>query len=665
MGDFCMLRRFRACSPALLLVLCASAAYGAEPSAPPLEVYGSLPRTEVVELSADGSLLAIVSLDDDRFVLTIRRAGGKTIATIPLADMKFSGLSWAGDEYLVVYAHHTERLGVGSKSDRELTDGIIVDARTGAQKPLLALSPDYLSAIKGRYGFYRRDGHWFGYYGLFPSEPPSRPAAPPGWQPFPDLYRINFDTGAAERVATGSARSLNWVLDANAEIIAESEYDSNSGDWKVFKPASPGQPLLSGNSPFKFGLGGLSRTPNTVLVASGGSETEIKELNLNTGQTETLLPPDKVKTLIRGRVTHLLLGAVTVDDSDSSSLMFDPTLDRNYRSVAKEFAGHDIKLVSVSTDLNSMLVHISGHDTAGTWELVNFPGGKGTLVAKDYPQLPDDAIGSTQTIDYKAADGLALQGVLTLPPGKAGKKLPLVVLVHSGPQGRALPRFNWIAQALATRGYAVFQPNFRGSDGYGLAFRNAGFGEWGRKMQTDISDGVAALAEKGIIDPHRVCIAGSSYGGYAALAGVTLQNGLYRCAVSYAGISDLRAFLNVYAEEGKGHTEHYEQPGMRFELSYLGAGSANDRSLDRISPLWLADKADAPILLIHGDRDTVVRVDQSLDMAKALKDAGKPVELVTLDGEDHSLSRSATRLQMLKAMVAFIEKNNPPSPRNH
>jgi len=633
------------------LALCASAARGAAPSAPPLEVYGSLPRTQAAELSADGSLLAVVSLDGDGFVLTIRAVDGKTIVTIPLADMKFTGLSWAGSDYTVVYAHHTARLADDSKSDRELTDGIVVNARTGAQKPLLAASLDYLPAIKGRYGFFRRDGHWFAYYGLYPTQFP-------GWQQFPDLYRVDLDTGAVERIAKGSPHSLTWVLDTGGEIAAESEYDSNSGDWKIFRPNSPEHPLLSGNSAFSFALAGLSRTPNTVIVSSGGSNPEIKELNLDTGLTETLLPPDKGATLIRARGTHLLLGAVSADDGEDR--MFDPTLESHYRLIAKEFAGHSPRLVSVSADLSRILVHISGKDTAGTWDLVDFPGGKATVVAKDYPQIPDNAVGPTQMIDYRAADGLALQGVLTLPPGEPGKKLPLVVMVHGGPQARDLPHFDWAPQAFAVRGYAVFQPNFRGSDGYGLAFRNAGFGEWGRKMQTDISDGVAFLAQKGIIDPHRVCIAGASYGGYAALAGVTLQNGLYRCAASYGGVSDLRRLLSARAELGKSGTQHYDEPGARFHLSYLGVRSATDPALDRLSPVYLADKADAPILLVHGDKDTVVLPEQSTEMAKALKDAGKPVELVTLDGEDHWLSRSATRLQMLKAWIAFIEKNNPP-----
>jgi len=253
-------------------------------------------------------------------------------------------------------------------------------------------------------------------------------------------------------------------------------------------------------------------------------------------------------------------------------------------------------------------------------------------------------------IDYVAADGLALHGVLTLPRGRAAGKLPLVVLPHGGPAARDHAEFDWWAQALASRGYAVFQPNFRGSTGYGPAFQIAGNGQWGTKMQTDISDGVAALAARGIIDPKRACIMGASYGGYAALAGVTLQQGLYRCAVSVAGVADLQ--LMKADELGVGPT----RVQARNWATLIGART----DLAAISPAMAAARADAPVLLIHGRDDTVVPYAQSTRMAGQLRAAGKPVELVTLKGEDHWLSRGATREAMLVAAVAFIEKHNPP-----
>jgi dipeptidyl aminopeptidase/acylaminoacyl peptidase len=277
-------------------------------------------------------------------------------------------------------------------------------------------------------------------------------------------------------------------------------------------------------------------------------------------------------------------------------------------------------------------------------------------LADQWPDIPNAMMGEVRVIDYRAGDGLAMKGILTLPPGQPGSNLPLVVLPHGGPEDLDQVGFDWWAQAFATRGYAVFQPNFRGSSGHGTEFRNAGFGQWGRRMQTDISDGVAALAQQGIIDPKRACIVGASYGGYAALAGVTLKHGLYRCAAAYAGVTDPDEMLQfAYRKWGE-----QARSDLRYWRSYLLGADAKTSSVpDDISPLARAAEADAPILLIHGMDDTVVPIDQSKHMEAALSRAGKSVELLTLKGEDHWLSRSSSRLQMLKAMVGFVEKYNP------
>jgi dipeptidyl aminopeptidase/acylaminoacyl peptidase len=227
------------------------------------------------------------------------------------------------------------------------------------------------------------------------------------------------------------------------------------------------------------------------------------------------------------------------------------------------------------------------------------------------------------------------------------------MLPHGGPAARDYPVFDWWAQAFASRGYAVFQPNFRGSTELGAAFRLAGRGEWGRKMQSDLSDGMTALAKAGIVDPHRACIVGASYGGYAALAGVSLQRGLYRCAVAVAGIGDVAKLTQNDIRESGGNP--IVSRWLRVEI---GRG----RDLKAISPINFVDRITAPVLLIHGLDDTVVGFDQSRDMAAALRRAGKSVELIKLAGEDHWLSKSETRLTMLKASVGFVEKHNPPDP---
>jgi dipeptidyl aminopeptidase/acylaminoacyl peptidase len=184
----------------------------------------------------------------------------------------------------------------------------------------------------------------------------------------------------------------------------------------------------------------------------------------------------------------------------------------------------------------------------------------------------------------------------------------------------------------------------------------AGYGEWGRKMQTDLSDGVRSLVAQGVVDPRRVCIVGASYGGYAALAGPTLDPGVYRCAASVAGVSDLRRMIAYAAVRG----ERGDNATVRYWNRFMGGDGPDDRSLDARSPARMADRADAPILLIHGRDDTVVPLDQSRAMADALRSAGKPYQFVELGGEDHWLSRAETRQRMLREVVGFLETHNPP-----
>lgn len=174
-------------------------------------------------------------------------------------------------------------------------------------------------------------------------------------------------------------------------------------------------------------------------------------------------------------------------------------------------------------------------------------------------------------------------------------------------------------------------------------------------MQTDLSDGVRHLAGQGVVDPKKVCIVGASYGGYAALAGPTLDQGVYRCAVAVAGVSDLRLMVqreaNIYGRR--------ENQSVRYWNRFMGADRLGDRSLDERSPARLADKVDAPILLIHGRDDSVVDVEQSRIMADALKKAGKTHELIELNGEDHWPSRTETRQRMLTETIRFLQAHNP------
>ncbi len=212
--------------------------------------------------------------------------------------------------------------------------------------------------------------------------------------------------------------------------------------------------------------------------------------------------------------------------------------------------------------------------------------------------------------------------------------------------------FNWWAQFMANRGYAVLQPNHRGSSGYGANFAAAGFHQWGLKMQDDITDGVKKLIADGIADPKRICIVGASYGGYAALAGATFSPNLYACAVSFAGISDLPMLLDDAEDEFGVHSSM---------MSYLNSRVGNERDdiarLKATSPALHAEQVRCPILLMHGASDFTVRIDQSKEMYDRLRSAGKPVEFIRFEGdEDHYFERAETRIRMLTEIEKFLAK---------
>jgi dipeptidyl aminopeptidase/acylaminoacyl peptidase len=266
-------------------------------------------------------------------------------------------------------------------------------------------------------------------------------------------------------------------------------------------------------------------------------------------------------------------------------------------------------------------------------------------VAWNNTTLKSRTLSPVSTVEYKARDGTAIEAVLTMPRGRPTKGLPLIVMPHGGPGARDSEEFDWWAQYLAELGYAVIQPNYRGSTGYGKAFHDLGKGEWGLKMQDDLIDAISWAAAQGIADPKRVCIVGASYGGYAAMRGAQRDGGHYRCAVAYAGISDLGAMLRYDRNLlGRGVVDYWKKQAPDFTA---------------VSPKFHAAEFGAPILIAHGVEDKRVPVKQSRMLVGELQKAGKPFEYLEQKLGDHHFSRSEDRIEFLKAMKAFLEKYNP------
>jgi dipeptidyl aminopeptidase/acylaminoacyl peptidase len=327
---------------------------------------------------------------------------------------------------------------------------------------------------------------------------------------------------------------------------------------------------------------------------------------------------------------------------------FDAAAQQRYDVLKRTFKGREVSLESWTADGSKTLALVQAGDFPPTYFLVDFTTHKADIAGEEYPALSGVELGAMRTISYPARDGTPIPAYLTMPPGHAEGPLPLVVMPHGGPESRDYPRFDWMVQFLATRGYAVLQPQFRGSTGFGEAFHAAGFRQWGGLMQDDVTDGVRAMIGQGVADPKRVCIVGASYGGYAALAGAAFTPELYACAVSINGISDLPALMRADVPVFGGAIS----TGMSYWRKHIG--EPNDPRLDAVSPINAVRAIRAPVLLIYGTADDRVPIDQSRKLSEAMKKAGKSVASVELPAEDHWLSRTETRMKVLRELDAFL-----------
>jgi dienelactone hydrolase len=637
------------------LISIAGVAYSAPPPPPPIEAYGKLPALDMVRLSPSGERYAFIAEIGDARRLVVATTDNKPLDAVDIGNVKVRNIEWAGDDRILITTSETVELGIGFTVSKNELSGIIVHninshkifAIFGGGK-----NQRVANTVRGEFGTMQIDGHWYGFFGgITYDQTYNGPTVRPG-PLYADLYRVDLDTGDLKLASHGQESSDGWLVGPAGKVIARSLYNQKNGDWWILAGESGGDTVASGHDDF-HGVRGLSfgRTPDTILFVYPNQDQGdfYQEISLN-GKPVAQQPPGS--TPIIDPTSRLWIGMGGGDNH--AATFFSPTLQARWAGALKAFMGYIVHLHSWTPDFNRIILSTEGKDDSGTYWIVDIAKHSAEPLGAIYPAVKPANVGPLRIVAYTAGDGLPLQGILTLPPGREPKKLPLVVMPHGGPEVRDYPHFDWWAQAFASHGYAVFQPNFRGSAGYGIAFRNAGFGQWGRKMQTDISDGVAALAKQGIVDPKRACIVGSSYGGYAALAGVTVQQGLYRCAVSVAGVSDLSQMLDYEREKTRSSNS-----ATRYWKEFMGVTSSWGNDLDKISPADLADHADAPILLIHGKDDTVVPIEQSEKMERALKRAKKPVEFVVMTGEDHGLSREETRITMLQSAVAFVEKYNP------
>jgi dipeptidyl aminopeptidase/acylaminoacyl peptidase len=615
-----------------------------------LAAYGHLPSLEDVAISPDGKRFAFVQTHGDDRDLGIYEVGRESAhGAARVGDTKLRAVNWVDADNLLITVSQTSAppmgfTGVTQEWFQLASYNVPTQKLMGVdfQVP----NERVFNVISGHPMIRQVEGATT----LF------IPGVYVSGRTLPGLFRYDVARHSMRLIAKSSVPMTHWLIDESGKIAAEFYYRDEQKAWTLYTRRDDRlTEVAAGHEAIEVpDIIGFDPSGASLLVEfQEQGDRVLKPLLL---KDATWGPPlakgESFHRFITDRKTGRVIGGA-LDLNDSDYVFFDNELQAHWNAVVRAFPGESVRLISATDDYSRMVLLVFGPVHGYVYAVFDWYTHQTSIIGRVYPDIAIPA--EVKAVSYKAADGLSIPGFLTLPPGREAKQLPLVVLPHGGPEAADTLGFDWWAQALASRGYAVLQPNYRGS-ALNPQFTAAGFGEWGRKMQTDLSDGVADLAQQGIIDPKRVCIVGASYGGYAALAGATLQPEVYRCAVSDAGIADLGRMLrwtNVRAGHDDGLAERYWD-------RFMGASAPDDPRLAAISPIEHVGAVSGPILLIHGKDDTVVPYEQSEVMEKALKRAGKSVEFVTLKHEDHWLSRSATRLQMLEATVAFLQANNPP-----
>jgi dienelactone hydrolase len=648
----------RLLNSACALAFCLSwpaAGAAATTTPPPIETYGKFPAMGDVQLSQDGQRIAYIGTNGDDHIFIVRQIGGPVLETVAANHRKVLFITFADPDHVLMGIRGTEHFG-GDEGVRELGAVIVYDLETHKGSQLFP-KQGVVASVEPPVAVVHQGGHVYGYfYGQVMAGLGGQGGEEVG------LYKTDLDSQVSVLESKGDGHVSSFAVGPDGEVVGRVEEFDHGKSWKMMKGTDGSQVYAQGQTVWGFPdvlAYGRSKTTLIVSQPEDGDFDPPRELDLGTGKIGAPLIDGVETSILRDRGTRLTVG-FQVGGYVNDAVFLDPALDAKWQGVRAAFPGENVNLVSYDDGFRRWVVEVDGSHDAGRYFLVDLASSKAILLGARYPQIAADQVGPYDWFDYTARDGTKLKGVLTLPPGRDPKNLALVMLPHGGPGNGSYdaPHFDWWAQAIASRGYAVFQPDYRGSGGLGRSFERAGWGQWGRLMETDISDAIPALAAKGIIDPKRACIVGWSYGGYATLAGVTIQNGLYRCAAAGGAVSDLNDMLWWAQDRSLSKLD----PGVRYWDKAMGLKGAGDPEGALYSPAKLAGHADAPILLIHGKDDSVVPFRQASEMEGALKGAHKTVELLVLPTSDHWIGSGdeANTTTMLKAMVAFLEKYNPP-----
>ena len=613
-------------------------------AAPPAKAFGELPVAYDAAISPNGEELAVIINHKGVYGVLARKTGDSSEKQWFLTlgkSIKPSYVKWVNNERFIVSVKKSEEF-----RSTPFTVGYLYSGDINTRKGGFVVKPRNMFRQ-----FNNRVVDWL-------EDDPEHilmAYSDEQWDPYPDIKKVNVATGRDSIVKRGQTGIEYWRTDDNGiPLIGTGQTDSgkkrriiNRAGTKKWESIDE-FPGLDAETPI---FGSLNDGTELVIGDYRGKNTlGLYVYNLNQKQiTRSLFHNDNYDAsgVVLSKDGETVIGAKYTAESDKTELLgeYGTLLDR----LKGKFPDYDVDYVDQTEDSRTVLVKMSAPYDPGGLFIYNSEDKAPSLLSKMYNNVSTDDTGDVVAVKYTARDGQKIPAFVTLPPGqKTAKNLPFIVLPHGGPYGRDAKRFDYLAQFFSTRGYGVLQMNFRGSEGYGKAFAEAGRNNW-IVMQQDVEDGTRWLYEKGYADKSRTCIAGWSYGGYAALMGVSTDPDLYKCAIAMAALTDIN--------DAKKDLKKY-RGGKHVAKEFFGEAMQDKEVRKANSPVHVAGNIKVPVFLAHGDLDENVQFDQFKRMKKSLKKAGVKATYMEFKDEDHFLSRQENREKFFVGIEKFLKEVN-------
>jgi len=632
-----------------------------------IEDYAMLPEHRNVVLSPDGIHYAVIVRVNDSESITVVNVESEEIVSVSnLGSLKARDISFAGNNFVLFTAPNSFVGEVKNGYKYEWSVLYSIDITTGGVVPLLRFNSldsfrrsfdriptsltasillSSISGLDAEKEFIYMSAYSVG--GSFRSSTHQRT----------NLFQVNLKSGTGKLHANGNNHTVQWFVGEDGIVLAQESYNDRNQVHKIYSYISGKRRLIYEHKAATpdANFEAIADDERSLLYIKGGT---IYQLSLDDGTTSNS-SYTRAGNSVRSLNTDLSkkLTSISYNGLQAFDEQVRPEVVKSLNLFKKISPRNHLKLMASNDAGTQIVVRVSGNDSAGNYVYFDRKTHKVKVLGQEYSKVIQKSIGEISPFYYKSRDGASIPSVITWPVGvepSERKKLPLLVFPHDQPNDVSHVEFNWWAQYFARKGYVILQPNFRGTSGLGYVHQSQGYQEDGQTMQRDVSDGVGALVATGQVDADRVCIMGKAHGAYIALASGALSSERYRCVVSVSGISDMQQMIKDTDARKRGRYPNFHDLDKTFERY-----KSDSDQLKSISPLKFVTNYVAPVLLMHSKDDWVVPFKHSQKMHKALLKAGKNSQLIELKADDHSRSRRQGRLQMLKAIDAFLNEYNP------